>query len=342
MLKKIISILTASLIAVMIFTGCSAQAKSEQAEKKTIESLALLADGIFFMDCYSDYKLDDYLKANINDVEQFDTWLTENLTHGVPTGDVPGMACSSFAVNGTSGGHLFGRNYELRGGHSLILRTVPENGYASIGVVDLMHINIGKNADYKIDDEAGRQLLLAAPWAICDGVNEKGLGVSILELKDKHMVTDTEKDDLLLYSLPRVLLDKCAAVDEAVDFLNDHDIYSPAPNTYHVFITDTSGKSVVVEWVDGQMQVVEDNAVTNFVLYGHDITSDPDLRYTKLHNKLDGTDSMTAEEAMELLKFVTPHGYSRWSAVYDLENFSVDVCFNEDFSNVYSYPGRTE
>lgn len=342
MLKKMIAVLAASAIAVMLFTGCSAQAKSEQTEKKTLDSLTQLTDGVYFMDCYTDYKLDDYLKANINDLEQFDIWLTENLTHSVPTGDIPEMACSSFAVNSTSGDHLFGRNYELTGGHSLILRTAPENSYASLSVVDLMHINLGSNGDYKLDDEAGKSLLFAAPWATCDGINEKGLGVSILELNNKHIVTDTEKDDLLLYSMPRVLLDKCATVDEAVEFLKDHDMYSGRPNTYHLFLTDTTGSAVVVEWVDGQMQVVEDNAVTNFVLYNYEISFATDSRYMKLRMALDETDSMTAEEAMALLEKVTPHGNNRWSAVYDLEKFSVDVCFNEDFSNVYSYQGRTE
>lgn len=44
-----------------------------------------------------------------------------------------------------------------------------------------------------------------------------------------------------------------------------------------------------------------------------------------------------AEEAMALLKKVTEHGANRWSAVYDLEKFSVEVCFNEDFSKSYAY-----
>ena len=344
MLKKITSALAASLAAVMLFTGCTVldSFKDRQAENKTLSSLTRLGDGIYFMDCYNDYKVDDYLNANIKDVEQFDIWMTENLTHGVPTGDIPEIGCSSFAVSSPDGNHLFGRNYELNGGQSMIIRTAPEKGYASLGVVDLQHVNITAKGEYKIDDAARTPLLLAAPWAICDGINEKGLGVSLLQLNTLHVVTDTDKDDLLLYSALRVILDKCASVDEAVELLKNHDMYSPRPNSYHIFITDISGRSVVVEWVEGQLQVVEDNAVTNFVLYEHTNTSDPDMRYTKLRKKLDETSRMTVEEAMALLEYVTPHGANRWSAVYDLERFSVEVCFNEDFSESYVYSGRTE
>lgn len=344
MLRRILSILAVSVAAAMLFIGCAVPAslREKQAEKKTLASLTQLGEGVYFMDCYTDYKVDDYLKANIKDIEHFDQWLTENLTHGVPTGEFAEMGCSSFTVTDPSGDHLFGRNYELTGGHSMIIRTAPENGYASLGVADLRHINLGKNGDYKIDDETGETLLFAAPWAITDGVNEKGLGVSLLELRDKHIVTDTDKDDLLIYAALRVILDKCASVEKAVGLLEDHDMYSPGPNSYHVFLTDATGRSVVVEWVGGQTKVVEDNAVTNFVLYEHSSTADPDGRYTKLRKALDETDAMTSREAMGLLEAVTPHGYSRWSAVYDLEKFSVEVCFDEDFSKPYAYSGRTE
>ncbi len=60
-----------------------------------------------------------------------------------------------------------------------------------------------------------------------------------------------------------------------------------------------------------------------------------DPRYLKLHQTLDGADSLNADEAMELLKSVKQS--TRWSAVYNLEKFSVDICFNDDYENVISY-----
>ena len=48
---------------------------------------------------------------------------------------------------------------------------------------------------------------------------------------------------------------------------------------------------------------------------------------------------MTSEEAMGVLKFAKQSG-THWSAVYDLEKFSVDVCVNIDYDHTYSFEGK--
>ena len=325
---------TALILSLSIsFSGCA-----KDPGKKTLATLTRAADGIYTMDCYIDYKIDDYLAANITDVKQFDTWMTNNLTHGVPTGDIDDIGCSSFAVKNPEGDHLFGRNYDWDNGESIVIRTNPANGYTSIGIADLNHVNLGSHGDYSMDDEKSRSLLFAAPWCICDGINEKGLGVSLLELYDEHVVNDTSKGDLLIYSATRVLLDKCANVDEAIKFLESYDIYTPRSNTYHVFLTDKTGRSVVVEWdQEGSMRVIEDNDVTNFALYKQDLTQDYDQRYAKIRRRIDSADTMSSSDAMEVLKAV--YHDTRWSAVYDLEKFSVDICFNGDYEVCFSFNG---
>lgn len=335
-LKKNIVILSLSMLVFMNIAGCGASDSNIQAEEKTISSLEQLSDDVFLLDVYTDYHVDDYLNADIKDVEQFDRWMTDTLTHGVPTGDIPDIGCSSFVVKGTNQNHLFGRNYDSsRRGESLIVRTMPKDGYASIGIVDLSSVNLGACGEYDIFDEAAGPLLFATPWCICDGINEKGLGVSLLELSNKHVVEDTDKGDLLIYASLRVLLDKCATIDEAVELLNSYDIYSPRPNTYHLFITDISGRSVVVEWENNQTFVVENSVVTNVRLNTEKVF---DLRYSTIHKAIDEVNSMTAEEAMGVLDEVAQS--TRWSAVYYLENFRVDICFNEDYSNVFSCDGQ--
>lgn len=352
--KRILYFMTGAVIISLFVAGCGstsdegtsevAAVEGEQTqitpEQKTLDSLTKLSDGVYMMDCYTDYKLDDYLAANITDVEQFDIWMTQNLTEGIPTGDIPDMGCSSFAVTDNLGNHLFGRNYDMTSGESMIIRTVPENGYKSIGIVDLMHINIGNHGQYSLEDEQAKSLLFAAPWCICDGINEKGLGVSLLELSDKHVVEDTEKENLLIYSVLRVILDRCTSVEEAIELLKSYDMYSPRPNTYHVFLTDTSGRAVVVEWADNETFCIEDTAATNFALYKERTTFTGDPRYIKIHNKIETADCMTMQESMSLLDEV--HQRTRWSAVYNLDKFSVDVCFNEDYSKCFSYSGIFE
>ena len=146
MVFKKLAVRSAAAFLVLAFGlsvfGCS----GKDPEQKTLSSFTKVADGIYTLDCYSDYKIDEYLKAGITDVEQYDIWMTENLTHGVPTGDIPGMGCSSFVVNGSDGGHLFGRNYDSSEGDALVVRTHPENGYASYSTADLAVIGLGAGA----------------------------------------------------------------------------------------------------------------------------------------------------------------------------------------------------
>jgi hypothetical protein len=63
-----------------------------------------------------------------------------------------------------------------------------------------------------------------------------------------------------------------------------------------------------------------------------------DRRYALLSKALEEKENMSAKEAMEALESVSR--MTRWSAVYDLDNFDVEICFQEDFENCYSYSGR--
>ena len=59
---------------------------------------------------------------------------------------------------------------------------------------------------------------------------------------------------------------------------------------------------------------------------------------SKMHDCIDGVSSMTPGDAMSVLGEVSQ--WTRWSAVYDLEKFTVDICFSEDYSKTYSYNGK--
>ncbi|MCR5338307.1 MAG: hypothetical protein K6E75_07095 [Lachnospiraceae bacterium] len=94
-----------------------------------------------------------------------------------------------------------------------------------------------------------------------------------------------------------------------------------------------------MEWIDGQMQVVDGNTVANFILYDVEDTLkyDYDHRYLTMQNQLKDHPTYTTEEAMNLLSMLKQLGYSRWSAVYNLDQGSLDVCFDSDFETTYSF-----
>ena len=329
---------TALVMCVFLLLCAAAAAVLLMPAVKMVNSVVKKCDGIYMLDYTADYKLDRYLAANIRNTAELDEWFMDNLTFGVSTETVAApTGCSSFAASNEYGQHFFGRNYDMAPTDALVIYTKPMDGYSSVGIADLGKLNIGRDGQLDIDSVQGKAALLAAPYCVCDGMNEMGLGVSLLELDEDHVMYDTDAGELLVYTALRAVLDKCADTEEAIEFLGSYDMCSPRSNTYHMFITDRSGRSVIVEWLDGETRVTEDCAVTNFVLYNSDGSGDSDKRYAKMRSAIDDG-ILTTYEAMSVLEAVSQKtGYTSWSAVYDLDSGEVAVCIDHDYSYEYVF-----
>ncbi|MGN0604165.1 MAG: carcinine hydrolase/isopenicillin-N N-acyltransferase family protein [Oscillospiraceae bacterium] len=144
-----------------------------------------------------------------------------------------------------------------------------------------------------------------------------------------------------MFTALRALLDKCATVDEAIEFLDAYDVHSDLGNSYHLFVTDRSGGYAVIEWLDEEMIVNRIPAVTNTVVtpgehYGKGQADD---RFDKIMDALSSADSFTADEAMDILELAKQDNLTEWSCVYDLDDFSVDICLDVNYDIVYSFKG---
>ncbi len=301
--------------------------------------------GMYYMEYAGEYKLDDMLNANITSVAEFSEWLrkAEFLNLPIPI-NTERFGCSSFKAKTPDGDVLMGRNFDYYETDTLMIYSAPKNGYASYSMADLEVFGIGvKQGKIHPDSLAGRLFMTAAPYAACDGVNEAGLGVSTLELDIGEIHQDTGKPDLYIYSAIRVLLDRCANVDEALKLLESFDIHSHAKVRQHLFIADRSGRSVVVEWFDDQMYVNEMDAVTNSVLTpGDDYDKGADSRLpTILADLSEHEGILTPEQAKNLLAKAAQKDYTEWSCVYNLSKFTADVYTDENFEHAYHY-GKTD
>ena len=108
---------------------------------------------------------------------------------------------------------------------------------------------------------------LAAIYVPVDGMNEKGLVIAdLMAGDDEETHQKTDKPDLTTTTAIRLLLDRAANVDEAIELLKQYDMNSSIGAAHHFAIADKSGKSVVVEYVNGEMLVTETNIVTNHYL----------------------------------------------------------------------------
>ncbi|MBQ9905175.1 MAG: linear amide C-N hydrolase [Oscillospiraceae bacterium] len=313
---------------------------------RTMASVRQISDGLYYMDCVYDYDGDKYLDANISTVDGLIRWIGDTQLYGVqPDLKTGNFACAAFTAACDNGDRLFGRNFDYH--HrtdTLVLHTAPKNGYASYSVADLRFLDVGKGCAFSGDSLAAKALMLIAPYIPMDGINEKGVGVSILELTDNELHQDNGRSDLLVVAAIRGILDNCASIDEAVDLLARYDIHTFLGHSYHLFLTDRSGRSVIVEWSGNETLITEDNAVTNEVLSPEHAEYNPDWkcrRYDAIKRELEAHQNVCSRaDAMQVLSAASYGGAwsgTQWSCIYDLDLFTLDICLDRDYKHVYRF-----
>ena len=309
---------------------------------RSVLSIQKAGSGLYCMEYTGTLKTDKLLETDIHSLPEMVEWIRKEEYCGLPFSiDMDNIGCSAFAAKTPEGNVLMGRNFDYGETDTLMVHTAPKNGYASYAMADLKVMGVGNlNGLIRPDTLLGKIIMLAVPYGVSDGVNEAGLGVSILELTIGETHMNTEKHDLSIYTAIRVLLDKCATVDEALTLLADQDIHTGVGVSYHLFIADKTGRSVVVEWLDGEMCVNELNAATNSVLTegAHFGEGSNDKRYSILVDGLKEHGSiLTKDEARDLLEAASK-GNTEWSCVYDLTDFSFDVYMDRCYEVPIRFP----
>lgn len=311
---------------------------------KTMSTVTEVSDGLYKMTCHYDYKGDKFLNADINTIDEFIEWIINEHFLGLPVEiDTGNFGCSAFTAETPEGQRLFGRNFDYDETDTLVFYTDPKDGYASYGVTDLKFFDIGTENGLDGNSVPAKAFMLAAPYVTMDGINEAGVGVGILQLDIDELHQDNGKSDLLIFAAIRGILDNCATVDEAIDVLYNYDIHSFLSRSYHLFITDKTGKSVIVEWTDSETFIVQDTACTNDVMSENEFY-DPEWsckRYDTIKNRLSESNGiLTEDEAMTLASDVSMDKNSfstEWSCVYNLDEFTFDICLDRDYETIHSF-----
>lgn len=145
------------------------------------------------------------------------------------------------------------------------------------------------------------------------GKNYRGYPLNILKLDVKEgeaAVNQQEPSKTIIgyFVLVRYILDSCATVEEAIALAQEYNISNTGGIDLHLFLTDSTGSSIVLEWRFNQLTVTDTNAVTNFYL-GFDDAED---RYK---------DGICTEKAVRLDNTVREyhygygHGYHRLNGI---------------------------
>ena len=316
----------------------------------TIEKLD---EGLWSMEYKGNYGFDGFLEQGgaKSDAEMGD-YIASFLSLGFwkPDTSTAGgnYGCSTIAAQSSDGASLFGRNFDWEECDKMLVHTIPKNSYESIATCNLEFLGFGE--DWKPDGSIGDKFMaLASVYAILDGMNEKGLCVADLMVsREEGVDQNTDKPDITITSALRLLLDKAANVDEAIALLSQYDMHFSLGRAQHFSISDATGRSVAVEWKNGEMVVTDTPVVTNFYLHEDDGTSGSDqsyVRFDTLTKRLETAKGvMTAEEIRSALAAAAQSNFpgendgelTCWSLVYNQRELTAAFYDTEDWAHPYA------
>ncbi len=324
--RKARRIVLAVVAAVLIIAGAAYLYRNHMDTPRTQSSIRKLDEHpLYVMTYYGDYGLKEFLK-------------TGNPRSASPDAQNPDWACTCFAALSPEGDPVYGRNFDWDNDPILILFTDSPDGYASISTVDVRYLGITRE---ELTDQ-DRERLLAAPYLPFDGMNEHGLVVGMMAV-DAEAPYDPSKVTIDSLTAIRVMLDYAKTVDEAVDLICQYNIVFQGGPGLHYLVADRTGKSVVIEFIKGEMIVLPSEnpwqVSTNFLIDGKTPSEGRAYcqRYATTQDRLDAAQGhLTMGEALTLLGDVSQES-TLWSVVYNLRSGETQFTIRRNNEKVYPF-----
>lgn len=248
--------------------------------------------------------------------------------------------CSTIQAQNKNGDYLFGRNFDWYNNDALIIISKPKNAYASISTVNTNFITslspIPENA-----------LVLASMYAPLDGMNEKGLTISVNYIEDNATIhQNTNKPDITTTTAIRLLLNKASNVEEAISLLKEYDMHSSMNWMTHFAITDSEGNAVAVEYIENKMVVTETKILTNFYVSEgskHGIgTQQSHIRFENLEKILKKKETLEMDDVRDALESVSKKHFNdgettEWSIIFNQNTKEIHYYHRENYKKRYTF-----
>jgi penicillin V acylase-like amidase (Ntn superfamily) len=184
-----------------------------------------------------------------------------------------------------------------------------------------------------------------------DGVNDRGLAISCMTANESRLPpTDRARPTVVVTTLMRLVLDFADTTDEALAIMRRFNLdFDGVP--CHFLVADRTGKSVVVEFVDGQIETVPTTGrwqvSTNHLLFEksaeeNDAACD---RYRTAAARLeDSSQSLNAAEVMQLMAAISAENRTMWTSLYDLTTGDYQIAYRRHYDNLFTdrLPQRPE
>lgn len=327
---------------------------------QTISTIRKVTDyddfNVYKMNVKYDYNLDNIIEKGITDDQSFVNAIVGESLPFLPISiKAPKFACSAFTMTASNGDVLMGRNYDFKNDSSaLLVYCSPKDGYKSVATAALDNIKANV-ADKNIKSKL---TCLTAPFICLDGMNEKGVSIAVLTLDSEPTRQNTGKQTIGTTLAIRLVLDKAASTQEAVDLLGEYDMFATSGRDYHFYITDSSGDGRVVEYdcnsADRKLTDTPIRTITNFYgmyidkvqpnqkngIYGHGKE-----RYDKIEAVFEEEKTnYTTDSAWKALKAAAqlPNpedvtSNTQWSIVYNDTTLTADIVLRRNWEDIYSY-----
>lgn len=252
--------------------------------------------------------------------------------------------CSVFSTT-TENSVIMGRNWDNQNVGSIIISLYhPSGGYSSISFSRAIELGFPLNIDLNQikSSKLGNKLLLA-PFYAMDGINEHGLTVAVAGVKQTTVKPKSGKELVFITFLIRKILDQTKTIEEAVDLVERYIPFDLDKNSLnaHLFIVDSSGRSVILEYVQDQWRKIYPDkswqALTNRRIYN---VSDANLRkkcrrYRSISETLENAKGNVAWKAgMKILQDVTQKG-TTWSVIYSPPTKELYFSVYQKWDNIY-------
>jgi len=266
----------------------------------------------------ADYRLDEYLRTGS---------YSSSLIRGSP-------GCTCFYASGSK---LYGRNFDFPANPALLLFTHPDDGYASVSMVDLGYFGYSLG---NLPEDGSLESLTTAPYMPFDGMNEAGLMVAMAAISHAEPPNNPGKVTLDEIGVIRLLLDRASTVEEALGLLGEYNVEMMDP-PIHYLVADKMGESALIEFLGGDMRVIRKTGfqvMTNFLVTETDLAGGaPCYRYNLVQRGLSEAEGVvTLEEAMGLLQGSSQDG-TIWSTVYDPVKLEVHVAMGRGYGSVHTF-----
>jgi hypothetical protein len=307
---------------------------------RTIASLRRVEGNLYSMRFYGDYS---------NDLAG--QRLSLDPASRPPLSPSDPFRCSLFSVFGDANGYLVGRNFDNPSGWrclTLMTRSDPSFGYASLTPVRLRDIGFGPSTDFdELPFVQKRQLIRTIDYCP-DGINEHGLVVGLANVTPQSYAPDPDKATISCMEWVRKVLDYARTVEEAAEITRRYNIANSGRQNLttldvHAIVADSNGRSIILEPAEGEMKAIPNTGLwqvmTNIPVY--DVPLDLLLsgcwRYDRiyarllLHNGILGPN-----DSMALLSEVA-NVWTEWSAVYDMANRRVLLALDFSYNPVYEF-----